>query len=270
MKHDGTLVAHQVAVPRQLRRLRRLQAPRHHRRRQPGAGPYRIPNTRIESLHVYTNTVPGGHMRAPGEPQGIFALESHLDEIARALGMDPVDLRMKNLVEDGDETAFGERLHDVRAKRRSGRRPKPPATTTPRRRTSAAASPSATAAPAAASAPPRSPCSADGTVLLGHAGLRPGHRHYTTLRQVVAEELGIDAAARSTSRSGARQRARRVRLRHRRQPRHPREHARRLRGRAEPQGGAAANSPREQLEWPRGRARPTTADASHAAAPARA
>ena len=34
------------------------------------AGPYRVPNSRVESVHVYTNTVPGGHMRAPGFPAG--------------------------------------------------------------------------------------------------------------------------------------------------------------------------------------------------------
>ena len=80
------------------------------------AGPYRIPNTRIESIHVYTNTVPGGHMRAPGSPQAVFALESHLDEIARRLGIDPLDFRMRNLIEDGEETAWGQRFEHVRVK----------------------------------------------------------------------------------------------------------------------------------------------------------
>ena len=79
------------------------------------AGPYRIPNTRIDSTFVYTNTVPGGFMRAPGEPEGVFAIESHMDEVARAIGMDPVDFRLENLIVEGDETAFGHRLHHVRA-----------------------------------------------------------------------------------------------------------------------------------------------------------
>ena len=80
------------------------------------AGPYRVPNTRIESVHVYTNTVPGGHMRAPGSPQAVFALESHLDEVARALGMDPLEFRMRNLIEDGEETAWGQHFENVRVK----------------------------------------------------------------------------------------------------------------------------------------------------------
>ncbi len=80
------------------------------------AGPYRVPNTRIESVHVYTNTVPGGHMRAPGSPQAVFALESHLDEVARALGVDPLEFRMRNLIEDGEETAWGQHFENVRVK----------------------------------------------------------------------------------------------------------------------------------------------------------
>ena len=47
------------------------------------AGPYRCANTRVESFQVYTNTVPGGHMRTPGGPQTVFALESHIDEVAQ-------------------------------------------------------------------------------------------------------------------------------------------------------------------------------------------
>ncbi|MEZ4502322.1 MAG: xanthine dehydrogenase family protein molybdopterin-binding subunit [Dehalococcoidia bacterium] len=82
---------------------------------QRAAGPYRIPNTRIESIQVYTNTVPGGHMRAPGSPQAVFALESHLDEVARELGLDPLEFRERNLVREGDETAWGDRLEHLKA-----------------------------------------------------------------------------------------------------------------------------------------------------------
>ncbi len=80
------------------------------------AGPYVIPNTRLEAAHVYTNTIPGGYMRGPGESQAVFAIESHIDELAHAIGMDPVDFRMKNVVGEGDETAFGAHFEGVRAK----------------------------------------------------------------------------------------------------------------------------------------------------------
>ncbi len=79
------------------------------------AGPYKVPNCRIEVINIYTNTVPGGHMRAPGEPQAFFAGESHTDECARAVGMDPLEFRLKNVVREGDESAAGEAWHDPRA-----------------------------------------------------------------------------------------------------------------------------------------------------------
>ena len=80
------------------------------------AGPYVIPNTRLEAAHVYTNTIPGGYMRGPGESQAVFAIESHVDELAREIGMDPLAFRMKNVVGEGDETAFGVKFDSVRAK----------------------------------------------------------------------------------------------------------------------------------------------------------
>ncbi len=80
------------------------------------AGPYAIANTRIEAAHVYTNTIPGGYMRGPGESQAVFAIESHVDELAHAIGMDPVDFRMRNLVGEGDEAAFGVTFEHVRAR----------------------------------------------------------------------------------------------------------------------------------------------------------
>jgi CO/xanthine dehydrogenase Mo-binding subunit len=60
-------------------------------------GPYRVDNASIEFLQVYTNTVPGGYFRSPGSVQTFFALESHTDIIARELGMDPAEFRLRNL-----------------------------------------------------------------------------------------------------------------------------------------------------------------------------
>ena len=52
---------------------------------------------------MYTNTVPRGNMRAPGAPQGMFAVESALDELAQVVGIDPVELRRRNLLATGEE-----------------------------------------------------------------------------------------------------------------------------------------------------------------------
>jgi CO/xanthine dehydrogenase Mo-binding subunit len=64
--------------------------------------PYRMPNARVELFSVYTNTVPAGHVRSPGDVQIIFALESHMDMVAAELGIDPIDFRLTNVLE-GDE-----------------------------------------------------------------------------------------------------------------------------------------------------------------------
>jgi CO/xanthine dehydrogenase Mo-binding subunit len=76
---------------------------------------YNVPHTRIEARIVYTNTVPGGHNRAPGEVQALFAGESHVDMIARELDMDPLEFRLLNAVRDGDTGPANERFREPRA-----------------------------------------------------------------------------------------------------------------------------------------------------------
>jgi carbon-monoxide dehydrogenase large subunit len=80
-----------------------------------GAGVYRIPNLLLEGFCVYTNSIPCGHARSPGEPQVVFAGESHMDMIAAELGLDPAELRRRNLLKDGDHLANGHHLEHVKA-----------------------------------------------------------------------------------------------------------------------------------------------------------
>ncbi len=75
---------------------------------------YRIPNARIEIATVYTNTVPGGSVRAPGDVQTLFAFESHIDTIARELGIDPLAFREQNLLREGEAAVDGELFLDPR------------------------------------------------------------------------------------------------------------------------------------------------------------
>src|SRR5207247_461029 len=70
-------------------------------------GAYRIPNARVVARSVYTNTSPSGHVRAPSGPQTSFATESALDSLARHLQIDPLDLRMKNALGDGEAPPSG-------------------------------------------------------------------------------------------------------------------------------------------------------------------
>jgi CO/xanthine dehydrogenase Mo-binding subunit len=70
-------------------------------------GPYEIPNIKVDVDGVYTNNLPGGAFRGFGAPQGLFAAEMQMNKLAEALEMDPVELRMKNLLRDDSLTAMG-------------------------------------------------------------------------------------------------------------------------------------------------------------------
>jgi CO/xanthine dehydrogenase Mo-binding subunit len=68
---------------------------------------YRYPNLKIRGYTVVTNTTPAGAYRAPGGPQTMFSVESTMDELARELGIDPVELRLKNASDEGDPMPNG-------------------------------------------------------------------------------------------------------------------------------------------------------------------
>ncbi|MDO8691076.1 MAG: xanthine dehydrogenase family protein molybdopterin-binding subunit [Dehalococcoidia bacterium] len=70
-------------------------------------GPYRAQAVDVVGLSVYTNNIPGGHVRAPGAPQTIFAIESQIDIMARKLGLDPWAVRRLNAVDEGSMSATG-------------------------------------------------------------------------------------------------------------------------------------------------------------------
>ncbi len=70
-------------------------------------GPYALPNVKVDTLGVYTNNVPSAAFRGFGAPQGIFTAEMQMNKLAQALNMDPVDLRMKNVLKTGDTLNVG-------------------------------------------------------------------------------------------------------------------------------------------------------------------
>jgi CO/xanthine dehydrogenase Mo-binding subunit len=74
------------------------------------AGPYRCDHVRIEARAVATNTPPNGAFRGFGAPQTQFAVEVHMERIAEALSLDPVQLRESNALRPGDTTATGQRV----------------------------------------------------------------------------------------------------------------------------------------------------------------
>ena len=116
VKRDGTLVAREITLVLgtgysassgvMISQGAAVRAP----------GPYRIPNLKIDSYCVYTNTATCAAYRGPAGPQLTFASESQIDMIARELGMDPLELRLKNAMEENDQTPTGAGLQDVYAK----------------------------------------------------------------------------------------------------------------------------------------------------------
>lgn len=77
------------------------------------SGPYRTEHVKIDSYTVWTNLVPAGALRGFGVPQAVWAYESQMDMIAERLGLDPVVVRQRNIVRDGDVYATGEALDDL-------------------------------------------------------------------------------------------------------------------------------------------------------------
>lgn len=71
-------------------------------------GPYRIPHIKTDAYTVYTNTVPAGAFRGMGTPQVVWAYESQMDMIAYEMGWDPLEFRLKNLLDKGEEFVPGD------------------------------------------------------------------------------------------------------------------------------------------------------------------
>ena len=76
-------------------------------------GPYRMDHAEVDSRMIYTNHIPCGSMRSPGDPQSVFASESQIDAIAHELGLTPMEFRRRNLLQEGDLSAIGHPWRDL-------------------------------------------------------------------------------------------------------------------------------------------------------------
>jgi CO/xanthine dehydrogenase Mo-binding subunit len=154
-------------------------------------GPYKIPHVRIEGVQVYTNTIPGGFMRAPGEPQTLFGIESHMDCMARQLGIDPLDFRLKNLIEEGGETPIGTRYQGIRAKETLEAAVAAAGYGTPKAPNIGRGIAIGERPPAGGESHAAVTLNLDGSVTVHTSIFEPGTGTYTILRQIVAEELHL-------------------------------------------------------------------------------
>lgn len=169
---------------------------------------YRCDNVRVEGLCVYTNAPIAGAFRGYGVVQTYFALDSQMDEIAEALGMDSVELRLKNAVGEGDIAPSGHPIvgYGLETSLRAGaeaagwarrRESAPPTASHLRRGWGVAAEMHGSSAYPGVKEQSNAivKMNEDGTVqlLTGTAGLGTGA--HTALSQIVAEELGVPFAA---------------------------------------------------------------------------
>ena len=193
VKRDGTIVAHQARVVfdsgayggfKPVPTVNLGGAAK-------AGGPYKIPHVHIESMQVYTNTIPGGFMRAPGEPQAVFAIESHIDCIARQLGRDPLDFRLQNLIEAGAETPIGTRYQGIRAQETLEAAVAAAGYRTPKAPNVGRGIAMGERPPAGGESHAAVTLNPDGSVLVHTSIFEPGTGTYTILRQIVAEELQV-------------------------------------------------------------------------------
>ncbi len=161
------------------------------------AGPYRIPNVWIDSYCVYTNHVPAGAFRGFGVPQVIWAYDSQMDIIARAIGADPVEFRLKPALEEGEKFVTGTPVHSFGVKEAIQQaaqaiewsKPKPVQTGTTLRGKGIAAGVKAVLTPSISGAIVI--MNADGTANVLSSTVEMGQGSEATMGQIVAEELGI-------------------------------------------------------------------------------
>ena len=161
------------------------------------AGPYRIPNVWIDSYCVYTNHVPAGAFRGFGVPQVIWAYDSQTDMIARALGADPVEFRMRYALNEGEAFATGTPVKSFGVKQALQEaaqavqfsRPSEKQSGPKRRGKGVACGVKAVLTPSISGAIVM--MNADGTVNVLSSTVEMGQGSETMMGQIVAEELGV-------------------------------------------------------------------------------
>ncbi len=113
VKKDGTLVARECEIYLDTGAYAEIGPRVAKKSGYTAAGPYRIPNLKIDSYSIYTNKPPAGAFRGFGVSQSAWAVESQMDIIAAALKIDPLELRKKNGYQEGDRFVTEEKLRAV-------------------------------------------------------------------------------------------------------------------------------------------------------------
>ena len=200
-KKDGTIVARQVETFYEVGAYA-LNGPVNAKTGcYVSSGPYNIPNRSLTTYAVYTNLPPTGPFRGVGVSHVCWAYESEMDDIARRVGVDPLELRLKHLVKEGDVFVTGEKLVSVGVgdclKRTAdalgwkGNEEQAPVVSgnSLARGKGLAVTIKSTTTPTTSSASVR--LNADGSAVLLTSSVDMGQGALTSLAQIVAEELGL-------------------------------------------------------------------------------
>lgn len=156
---------------------------------------YRFPASALRSRIAYTNNIPKGHMRSPGSPQAVFAVESAVDELATAAGMDPVAIRLRNLLADGDADAYGHTWEEARgAQTLEAAASQPSSVAAPEGwKTARGIAVYARPTPAPAPTSMRMQQTDDGHLLVDVAIPETGTGSHSVVRNQIAAALGVEA-----------------------------------------------------------------------------
>ena len=200
VKRDGTIVARQVEGIYDTGAYALTGPSTTKNGGEVAGGPYRIAHQDLTTYCVYTNTPPTGPYRGFGVPQVCWAYESQMDDIARRLGIDPLEIRLKNLVQEGDVFVTGDKLVSVGIaeclkgaaeavgwKGKAEQESREPSGKV--RGKGLAVMIKTTMTPSNSSALVR--LNADGSAVLLTSSVEIGQGTQTSLAQIVAEELGI-------------------------------------------------------------------------------
>ena len=159
-------------------------------------GDYRIPNFNWDAFGVYTNEPPGGSFRGLGSTQIIWAVESHMDMLAEKLKIDPVEIRRKNILREGEPNIQGEIVHSIGTEECLNRmnefiqlNKKSPAEGTWKRGKGIAIGNKYSLAPTTSVA--RIKVTEEGDITIYHSADELGQGVNTVMAQVAAEEFGI-------------------------------------------------------------------------------
>jgi carbon-monoxide dehydrogenase large subunit len=194
VKKDGQLVAHRMEYLFDSGAYAAFKPQGYLVGPKEAAGPYKIPNVLIEEKIVYTNKIPCGHMRAPGDPQGFFANESQMDLVAKRLGMDPVAFREKNVLHDGDFSPIGHVIPHIKSDQLVASAVENSGYRQPKRKHTGRGFALAQWLPLGGECHAFVSIDGDGIITVATAMLDQGAGTHTSMRLVAAEELKVPVA----------------------------------------------------------------------------